>query len=134
MIPSLLDTDTISLFRKHHAQVSANALLYTQQFGQLTFSEVSYFEVTRGLKAIQATTQLIEFEQFCQHHRILPFTHNAAVHAADIWADLKQRGQLIGDLDVLIAAVALSEGLAVVTRNTRHFGRIAGLTVIDWTQ
>jgi tRNA(fMet)-specific endonuclease VapC len=69
-----------------------------------------------------------------QRHRILPFTHAAAIHAADTWADLKQRGQLIGDVDVLIAAIAMSEGLAAITRNTRHFGRIAGLTVIDWTR
>jgi tRNA(fMet)-specific endonuclease VapC len=134
MIPSLLDTDTISLLHKRHPQVSSHVYLYTQQFGQLTFTEMSYYEVTRGLKAIPATTRLAEFERFCRHHRILPFTHDAAVHAADMWVDLKQRGQLIGDMDVLIAAVAMSEGLAVVTRNTRHFGRIAGLTVIDWTQ
>jgi predicted nucleic acid-binding protein len=64
----------------------------------------------------------------------LPFTHAAAIHAADIWADLKQRGQLIGKIDVLIAGIALSQGLAVVSHNARHFARITGLTVIDWTQ
>ena len=133
MIPALLDTDTLSLLRRQHPGVSANYSLYVQQFGQLTFSEISFYEVTRSLKTIHATAQLAIFEQFCQHHRILPFTHAAAVRAADIWADLKQRGQLIGEMDVLIAGVALSDGLAVVSRNTRHFGRIAGLTVVDWT-
>jgi tRNA(fMet)-specific endonuclease VapC len=133
MSAALLDTDTISLYHKYHPRVSAHVSSYMRQFGQLTFSELSYYEVTRGLKAVHATAQLAIFEQFCQRHRILPFTHAAAVLAADIWADLKQRGQLIGEIDVLIAGVALSEGLAVVTRNTRHFGRVAGLTVIDWT-
>jgi tRNA(fMet)-specific endonuclease VapC len=133
MIRALLDTDTLSLLRKGHQPVSYHASLYIQQFGQLSFTELSYYEVTRGLKAKQATAQLAEFESFCRLHEILPYTHTAAAYAADIWADLKQRGQLIGEIDVLIAGVALSEGLAVVTRNTRHFGRVAGLTVIDWT-
>jgi tRNA(fMet)-specific endonuclease VapC len=130
----------MALARQEHAgsvrsQVARNCKpLYMQQFGQLSFSELTYYEVTRGLKAIGAVTQLADFERFCQQHRILPFTHAAAVHAADIWADLKQRGQLIGEIDVLIAGVALSEGLAVVSHNMRHFGCIAGLTVIDWTQ
>jgi predicted nucleic acid-binding protein len=39
---------------------------------------------------------------------------------------------LIGEVDLLIAAVALGEGLAVVTHNTAHFGRIKGLSVVDW--
>jgi tRNA(fMet)-specific endonuclease VapC len=107
---------------------------YLFQYGHLTFTELTYYEVTRGLKAAQAIRRLPGFETFCQQHENLPFTHAAAVHAADIWADLKQRGQLIGEIDVLIAGLALSEGLAVVTHNTRHFGRIAGLTVMDWTQ
>jgi len=134
MIPALLDTDTLSLYHRHHRRVSTHVSSYMQQFGQLILSELTYYEVTRGLKAISAATQLADFERFCQQHQILPFTHAAAVLAADIWADLKQRGQLIGEIDMLIAGVALSQGLAVVSQNTRHFGRIAGLTVIDWTQ
>ena len=133
MIPSLLDTDTLSLLRKRHPQVSLNAAAYIQRFGRLQFSEFSYYEVTRGLKSINATTQLVAFEQFCGLHDILPFTHTASILAADIWADLKQRGSLIGEVDVLIAAIALSHGVAVVTRNTSHFNRIPGLQVIDWS-
>lgn len=133
MIPSLLDTDTLSLLHKRHPQVSLNAALYIKQFGQLQFSEFSYYEVTRGLKSIKATAKLAAFEQFSQTHLILQFTHAAAVLAADIWADLRQRGMLIGEVDVLIAAIAKDAGLAVATHNTSHFGRIPGLQVIDWT-
>lgn len=133
MISALLDTDTLTLLHKRHPQVSVNAVIYIKQFGELIFSEFSYYEVTRGLKAIGATVQLARFEQFCQAHRILPFTHRASMIAADIWADLKQRGLPIGEVDVLIAGIALSEGLAVATRNISHFSRVNGLQVVDWT-
>jgi len=53
--------------------------------------------------------------------------------AADIWANLKRRGLLIGEVDILIAGIALSEGLAVATHNVSHFARINNLQVVDWT-
>src|SRR5262245_11416801 len=109
MIQALLDTDTLSLFHKRHPKIVRRAAQHVRQYGYLIFSELSYYEVTHGLKAINATTQLAQFEQFCQSHRILPFSHKAAVMAADIWSDLKRRGSLIGEVDTLIAGVALSE-------------------------
>src|SRR5262245_41815834 len=133
MILTLLDTDTLTLLHKHHPQVSLNAAAYISQFKQLILTEFSYYEITRGLKAAGATAQLAGFEQFCQAHRILPFSHPAAVSAAEIWADLKRRGLLIGEADILIAGIALSEGLAVDTHNVSHFTRINSLQVIDWT-
>jgi predicted nucleic acid-binding protein len=133
MTPALLDTDTLTLFHKRHPQVIRHAALYVREFGHLTISELSYYEVTRGLKAAGATAQLARFEQFCQAHKILSLSHSAAVLAADIWADLKQRGLLIGEVDILIAGIALGEGLAVATHNTSHFSRVNGLTVVDWT-
>jgi tRNA(fMet)-specific endonuclease VapC len=133
MNPALLDTDNLTLFHKRHPQVVINAALYLSRYGQLTFSEFGYYEVTGGLKAIGATRQLASFEQFCRTQRILPFSHSAAILSADIWADHKQRGLLIGEVDILNAAIALDAGLEVVTHNTSHFSRIAGLALTDWT-
>jgi predicted nucleic acid-binding protein len=133
MTPTLLDTDTLTLWFKRHPQVELNAALYAERFGQLVISDLSYYEVTRGWKAVGATAQLARVEEFCRTHRIIPFTRAAAVLAGDIWADLKRRGLLIGEVDTLIAGIAMSEGLAVATRNTSHFGRVSGLSVVDWT-
>jgi tRNA(fMet)-specific endonuclease VapC len=133
MPQTLMDTDTLTLFHKRHPQVRRHAARHVRQFGRLIITEFSYYEYTRGLKAVNATAQLTRFEQFCQSHRIVSFTHDAAVIAADIWANLKQRGLLIGEVDILIAGIALSEGLAVATHNLSHFNRIAGLQVVDWT-
>ena len=41
---------------------------------------------------------------------------------------------LVDDIDLLIAGIALEHGLVMVTRNGRHFERIEGLTVEDWSQ
>lgn len=47
--------------------------------------------------------------------------------AARIRRDLRQKGKLIGDFDILIAATALAEEASLVTNNTEHFRRIDGL-------
>jgi len=47
---------------------------------------------------------------------------------------LRQQGTLPGDFDLLIAATALRHHEPLVTRNTAHFARIAGLRCIDYTQ
>ena len=55
-------------------------------------------------------------------------------HAADIYANLKRRGELIGEIDILIAGIALAHDMGVATRNIAHFSRIANLHVEDWTR
>ncbi len=72
------------------------------------------------------------FEAFCVKNEVLPITDEIVVVAADIYADLHSRGQLIPDADILIAATAMHHGLVLATNNQRDFGRIAGLQLDNW--
>ena len=47
-------------------------------------------------------------------------------------AELRRQGQPIGDIDLLIAGVAVSQGLTLVTNNTKHFQRVPGLVLENW--
>ena len=133
MPESLLDTDTLSLYRRSHPRVSAQVAAYIRQYGQLIFTELTRYEVLRGLMAAKATRQLVGFEQLCRLHRILPFDEASARKSAEIWAELRARGQPIGEVDTMIAGAALAHELAVVSRNVVHFSRVPGLVVLDWT-
>ena len=66
--------------------------------------------------------------------QIEPFAGDAARHAGDVLAVLEAKGLPIGVEDVQIAATALARGWIMVTANTRHFRRIPGLLVDDWTR
>jgi tRNA(fMet)-specific endonuclease VapC len=46
--------------------------------------------------------------------------------------DLETRGVMIGEFDLMIAAIALTNNLTLVTHNTAEFGRVTGLTLEDW--
>ena len=47
-------------------------------------------------------------------------------------AELETAGQVCGPYDLLIAGLALSNGLSVATNNVAEFSRISGLQVEDW--
>ena len=62
----------------------------------------------------------------------MPWTAAAADAYGPLKTSLQSNGQPIGELDTQIGAHALAEGLILVTHNTRHFERIAGLKLEDW--
>jgi tRNA(fMet)-specific endonuclease VapC len=70
---------------------------------------------------------------FLRYVEVLDFPSEASYHYAEIRADLKAAGKMIGANDLFIAAHARSLGLTLVTNNTREFGRIHNLAVENWT-
>jgi tRNA(fMet)-specific endonuclease VapC len=54
----------------------------------------------------------------------------ARVHA-EVWAQLAERGEVIGAHDLWIAATALAHGLGLATNNAGEFARVPGLRVVD---
>ncbi len=70
---------------------------------------------------------LTTFREFIQPLRKLDLDDAIMEHFAEVRADLRRRGQLIPDFDLLIAATALRHDLTVLTYNLRHFSRIPNL-------
>ncbi len=64
---------------------------------------------------------------------IVEFDIEDARASARVRAELQRRGRPIGPLDTLIAGQALARGWTMVTSNIRHFGRVEGLRLIDWS-
>jgi tRNA(fMet)-specific endonuclease VapC len=133
VVPVLLDTDTLSeVMRRRDPVVQRRAKEYLAAHGRFTFSIITRYEVLRGLKAKGAIRQEATFERRCLSSTVLPLTDSIIVRAAEIYADLKQQGQLISDADIFIAATALTHGLKLATNNTAHYGRIVGLRLENW--
>lgn len=61
----------------------------------------------------------------------VPVTEPVARVHAEIWAQLAERGEIIGAHDLWIAATAIAHGFGVATRNTSHFARIPGLRTVS---
>jgi tRNA(fMet)-specific endonuclease VapC len=67
-----------------------------------------------------------------RHLAILEWSQDAAKHYAEIRAELKKKGSMIGANDLMIAAHARSLAATVVTNNTRDFARVKGLKIENW--
>lgn len=67
------------------------------------------------------------------HDRLVPFDFEAAFRYGEVLAQQERSGRNPGTADTQIAATALSRGMTLATRNTKHFGGL-GLELIDpWT-
>ena len=63
-----------------------------------------------------------------------PFQREDSERYGQLRALLERRGEIIGTVDLLIAAQALRLGATIVTHNLREFTRVPGLKVEDWQQ
>jgi len=68
----------------------------------------------------------------CSLLSVFPYDTHATTEYGIIRSELERRGQVIGPLDMLIAAHAKSLGLTLVTNNTGEFLRVDGLALEDW--
>lgn len=128
----LLDTDILSAIMRREPVAVTYAQQYLAAHSQFTISIITRYEILRGLKAKNAVAQLARFELLCASTQILPLTDAIIVRAADIYAALHQRGEIIGDADILIAATAIEHGFMLATNNEHHHHRIAGIRIENW--
>ncbi len=63
---------------------------------------------------------------------MLEFDRDDARAAGSIRAELAGSGRIIGPYDVLIAGQAVARGLTLISRNTREFDRVPGLSLENW--
>ena len=124
----ILDTDTFSeILARQNLSVTINATAYITQFGNFTISALTLFEMQKGLtykpkpKISSALTALI------RDLVVLPTRKEEAELGGTIHGLLKQQGRIIGEIDPIIAATAITYGLTLATSNTDHYQRVIDL-------
>ena len=126
----LLDADTVSYALRGQGQVASRVLEHPPS--NICISSITLAELRFGAEAKKSQKLRRAIRSFVKDVAVLPFDEAAAEKFAEVAADLAERGTPIGVFDTLVAAQALSLGLTVVTNNTRHFSRVAGLKVENW--
>lgn len=71
-------------------------------------------------------------EEFVAPLEIAEFDRAAVAAYGPVRASLERRGMVVGAMDLLIAAHAISLGARIVTNDLREFQRIPGLRVENW--
>jgi tRNA(fMet)-specific endonuclease VapC len=126
----MLDTDTVSWALRGQGGVPARVLEYRPS--QLCVSSITLAELRFGADAKGSRRLQGLIDTFVRSVAVLPFDQAAADGFGPVANALARRGEPIGTFDTLIAAHALSCGLTLVTNNTKHFQRVAGLRMANW--
>ncbi len=130
---ALIDTDILSLFFRGDLKVVKHFEAYLRKHEKIAFTILSYYEIVSGLKHRDARKQLGSFLEFARRSIVLPLNENTVTVSAEIYADLHKVGQPLDDVDILIAGIAKANDLILVTHNQKHFAKISGLELEDWT-
>ena len=132
MTTYLLDTNAcVECLRNRNAGVVARFQSCSPR--ELRLCSVVVAELCYGAyKSPKPAANLTLVQTFAAPLISVPFDDLAADVYGRIRADLEQRGQAIGPNDTMIAAIALANGLTIVTHNTAEFSRVNGLLIEDW--
>jgi len=128
----MLDTD-ICIYTVNRKPPDLRQRFETIEPGMLVMSAITFAELANGAKkSLQVDRNLRRLQALSELIAVLPFDKAAAITYGDIRSDLERKGTPIGSNDMLIAAHALSLGLALVTNNEKEFCRVEGLRIENW--
>ena len=129
----MMDTN-ICIYAIKNKSESVIRKILSQNPEGLCISVVTYAELMHGVEKSQAVEKnRIAMSLFLSAITVLDFDGEAAEAYGQIRAELERKGTPIDPMDLLIAGHARSQGLILVTNNTREFARVTGLRIEDWT-
>lgn len=129
----LLDSNIVIFVLKDPACVAANRLKATD-VPAIAICSVVEGELYAGARKYGNPAQrMATLDEMLAIYPSLPFDSACVPEYARIRDHLERQGSRIGANDLLIAAIALTHGLTVITNNTAEFNRVPGLRVEDWS-
>lgn len=135
----ILDTDHISLLQRQntivisHLQqvpVEERAVTAVTVAEQCQGRLAAFHRAKSERDASRALALLMQTVQFYRTIQVLPYNPSAVAQ----FEQLRRQKIRIGTQDLRIAAIVLSHGATVVTRNMRDFRQVPGLIMTDWSQ
>lgn len=131
----LIDTDVFSYILKRREPFYQKSRDYLRQHSCFKISCLTYYESLRGYKALGATKRLEMLYTLFEKTEILYLEQGLLDKAADMYGILKTKGDLPGEIDLLLGATALWHDLGIVTNNIKHYQLIQRhfpLKIEDW--
>ncbi len=128
----LLDTNVcIEILRGRNTALKAS--LAARELSDLALCSIVWAELQCGAQLAQnPQAELAKLQAAFGTWPRLPFDDAAAECYGEIRAHLQRAGDLIGGNDLLIAAIAQTNELTLVTHNTNEFARVPNLQIEDW--
>lgn len=129
----LIDTDILIYSLKGRTEVVENFSLKKNE--PKSMSVISYGELYHGAKKSKHVEKnLANVRRLAELFPVIEITAAIMESFGEIKALLENSGNIIDDMDLMIAATALTHNLILVTNNEKHFNKIDGLEIENWTK
>jgi len=131
-MPALLDTDVaIELLRGN--EFTRDCLAQCEE--EIFISTITAAELYYGAYHSRRVKENVAIvESFLNQFPRLSLTDESARVFGGTKEKLQAAKTPVDGFDLMIASVALENGCKVITGNTRHFAKVPGLILEDWTK
>jgi tRNA(fMet)-specific endonuclease VapC len=132
MLAYLLDTDTVSFILRGEGPAASRLTAHLPSevcISALTVGELRFGAERRHSRKLHGI-----IDTLARSIQVMPFDEASATAYGRIQASLESKGTPIGTLDTLIAAHAFALNLTLVTHNQKHFTKVRGLKVANWSE
>ncbi len=122
----LIDSDILINFLKGKQEVVE--ILSKIPINELYISRINYTELIYGAyNSTKINQNLKVIEPFLDSFEVLEFTKISSLIFAKEKARLKKGGNIIADMDLMIASIAIENDCTLISNNIKHFDRIQNL-------
>ncbi len=130
----LLDTNIcIYLIKKRPKEVLHHFKQHSPQ--DVAISIITLFELQYGIEKSQYPQQSkAALKKFLLPFNLINMDRSSALESAVIRAQLEKKGMPIGPYDLLIAGIARSQNMVLVTNNIKEFQRVDNMHLENWVE
>ena len=125
-----LDSDVLINFLRKDAKTIRLFENLRSRKETLSITSINSFELIKGISRLSNMDQT-QVLIFLSNFKIYDFNFDSSKKAADIFNDLKSKGEIIELPDIMIASITIANNESLITGNINHFERINGLKVSD---
>ena len=129
----LIDTDTIIYCLKGNEVTKRKLELHLND--PIKISVITLMELYYGAyKSQKIENNLAKIKALETSLEVLPANQEIVEIFGMLKSKLEKTGKSMDDFDLILASTALSHNLIIVTNNTKHFQRVEGLKIENWTK
>jgi tRNA(fMet)-specific endonuclease VapC len=129
---TVIDTSVMVSLLKGTPDSIKNIKALQEKNHRIAITAITAYELLKGaFLSFKQQENLSDVKKAISTIEVLDLSSEACFEAAQIYGELKKSGQLICEFDVLIAAIAKTNGEEILTYD-RHFEVIPGLKLCKW--
>lgn len=129
----LLDTDILIQFLRNDEDAKEKISRLLESYQLLSTSSINVAELYFGAYLSENKEENINLvNKLLSKLVIYPFDIIDGKIYGEIRASLKRKGELINELDIFIASIAIEKDITLITRNIKHYEKVHKVQVETW--